>query len=146
MDPQELLPWLFGGGVITIVTTIIPICLTLLCITIPVVAIFWFLKKSADKDRAKHQISLAWPSTTGTIVKSRVEVSGGENATVSPRIIYEYEVSGRPYRSEQIRVGGVYLTGPTNRSAYDIVDSYPEGATVTVYYDPAAPQESALER
>jgi hypothetical protein len=146
MDPQELFPWLFGGGMImTVVTTLVTCLISLLCTVVPVVGIFWLLKKSADKDRAKHQASLAWHMTSGKIIKSRVEVTGGESASVSPRIAYEYDVYGRTYQSEQIRAGGIYITGP-HRSAYDIVDTYPVGATVTVYYDPNNPEDAALER
>ena len=146
MDPQELVPWLFGGTVIfTVIMVIGTILVSLLCTVVPIAAVFWLLKKSADKDRAKHQASLAWHMTTGKILKSRVEVTGGESATVSPRIAYEYDVYGRTYQSEQIRAGGIYITGP-HRSAYDIVDSYPVGKDVTVYYDPNNPEEAALER
>lgn len=145
MDPQELFPWLFSGGIIiTVITIIGSILVSLLCTVVPIVGVFWLLKRGADQSRAKHQASLAWHMTTGKIVKSRVEVLGGEHTTVSPRIVYEYDVYGRTYQGEQIRAGGLWR-GPT-RSAYDIVDSYPVGATVTVYYDPNNPEDAALER
>jgi hypothetical protein len=146
MDPEEIIALLFGSGVIiTIITVLLTVLISVLCTVVPIVAIFWFLKKSADKDRAKHQASLTWHMTTGKIIKSRVEVMGGETASVSPRIVYEYDVYGRTYQSEQIRAGGIYITDP-NRSAYEIVDSYPVGKDVTVYYDPNNPEDAALER
>jgi hypothetical protein len=143
MNPEELIALLFGGS--TLLFTICSVLVPLLCTGGLIFGIFWLLKRGADQARAKHQASLAWQMTTGKITKSRVEVSGGETTSVSPRIAYEYEVYGKSYQGEQIRAGGLWVSGPT-RSAYDIVDAYPVGATVTVYYDPNKPEDSALER
>ena len=38
-------------------------------------------------------------------VGSRVEVSGGENTSVHPMILYAYDVNGRTYQSSQLRPG-----------------------------------------
>jgi hypothetical protein len=147
MDPQELFPWLVGGGVfVTIITVVGAIIVSLLCTILPFVAIFWYIKKRSDQAGAMRQASQTWHMTTGKVIKSRVEVSGGETTSVSPHVLYEYEVYGRTYQGQQIKAGDQFMRTYSSRSAYDTVDRYPEGAAVTVYYDPADPQQSALER
>src|SRR5688500_738337 len=147
MNPEEIIALLFGSGlIITIITVLFTVLISLLCTVVPIVGVFWLLISGADQSRAKHQASLAWHMTTGKIIKSRVEVTGGESASVSPRIVYEYDVYGRTYQGQQIRAGGLWITGGPARSAYDIVDIYPVGKDVAVYYDPNNPEDAALER
>ncbi len=92
------------------------------------------------------EASQGWVSTRGRVIKSRVEVSGGEMTSVSPRVIYEYMVGAIEYQGDQIRAGEKFWAARTSRDAYDTIDRYPEGMAVTVYYNPANPTESALER
>jgi hypothetical protein len=75
-----------------------------------------------------------------------VEVSGGEVTSVSAYVLYEYEVQGQTYQSTQIKAGDRFIRSGSSRDAYQTVDQYPPGTLVTVYYDPANPAESALER
>jgi hypothetical protein len=64
-----------------------------------------------------------------------------------PMVVYEYEVNGIKYLSNRVRVqdasgptmGGVLYSNP-------LLNRYPKGAAVTVYYNPQDPKESALER
>ena len=93
-----------------------------------------------------RQASQDWLSTTGQVIKSRVEVRGGDHASVDPHLVYEYAISGQMYRGEQIRAGDKYGTVRTSKSAYTLIDRYPLDTRVTVYYNPANPAESALER
>lgn len=146
MDPQELLPWLFGGGVITIIGIIVITIISLLCTILPFVLIFGYIAKRSRQAKAVRTASQSWHMTTGKVIKSRVEVSGGDNASVSPRVIYEYDVYGRTYQGQQIRAGDNFMRISSSGSAYDTIDRYPVGAAVTVYYDPNNPQDSALER
>jgi len=147
MDITDLFPWLVGAGTLV---TILFIVASVICSLVPVVAIvggvFWFISKRGKQAKTINQASLNWPSTSGTVTKSRVEVSGGEHTTVTPRVEYEYEVGGTAYLGTRIRAGDQFMRVGTSRDAYDAVDRYPVGAAVTVYYDPANPAESALER
>ena len=93
-----------------------------------------------------RQTSQAWPTTTGKVLKSRVEVSGGDHASVNPRVVYEYEVRGQTFQNDQVRAGDKFMRVSSSRDAYDTVDRYPVGARISVYYNPANPVESALER
>ena len=64
-----------------------------------------------------------------------------------PMVVYEYEVDGTKYISNRVRVQDA--SGPTmggSLYAKPLLKRYPEGATVTVYYNPQNPRESALER
>jgi hypothetical protein len=109
-------------------------------------AAFWYgynrKKKRTDILKASQQ----WLATTGKVLKSRIEVDGGEYTSTRAYVLYEYEVRGQMYQSSQIRPGDRFLLFHADRNTYDIVEQYPVGATVTVYYDPANPSESALER
>lgn len=117
---------------------------------IPTLGIFgglgWFLSKRSKEAKALHAAAQAWPSTSGTVIKSRVEVSGGDHTSVSPFVLYEYQVDGQPYQASQIKAGDVFMAVRQQRSSYDIVEKYPVGMQVTVYYDPANPGMAALER
>ncbi|MBI3157971.1 MAG: DUF3592 domain-containing protein [Chloroflexi bacterium] len=117
---------------------------------LPMVGIFgglgWFFSKRSKEAKALNAAAQAWLSTTGTVLKSRVEVTGGDHASVTPVVVYQYQVEGQSYQAEQIRAGDMYLAVRKRRTAYDLVDKYPVGAQVTVYYDPANPGMAALER
>lgn len=143
MDPEIL----FGGGMIfTVLMVLFSVCLSVLCTVVPIGAVVWFILKRKNQRDALQQASLSWRSTQGRVLKSRVEVSGGEVTSVSPYVLYEYEVHGQIYQSVQIQAGDRFIRSATSRDAYETVDRYPVGATVTVYYDPSNPAEAALER
>ena len=114
------------------------------------VALVWVAKRVQKKSKlasAVLQDSQSWPSTTGVIVKSRVEVRGGSTTTsVDAKIVYEYEVGGQQYQGEQIRVDDRHRVLQVGGQAYEMVDRYPMGASVTVYYNPDDPAEAGLER
>jgi hypothetical protein len=144
MDINELFPWLFGGG--TALFVIASILFSILCTVVPFGAVGWYLYNQNKKAKAVKQASLSWLPTMGTVIKSRVEVSGGENSTVSPKVIYTYEVRGQLYQCDQIRAGDKFWSVSSSQTAYETIDRYPEGLDVTVYYNPANPAEATLER
>ena len=64
-----------------------------------------------------------------------------------PMVVYEYEVNGIKYLSNRVRVQDA--SGPTMGGALyanPLLKRYPKGASITVYYNPQNPRESALER
>jgi hypothetical protein len=147
MDPNDLFPWLIGGGTfLTIAATVLSICCS---IALPL-GIFgglgYYIYKNSQKAKAVQQAAQSWLTTRGQVVLSRVEVSGGDTTSVTPRVVYQYQVGAQTYQSETIRAGSQFFSVTSGRGAYDTVDRYPVGATVTVYYNPANPAESALER
>jgi len=144
MDINQLLHGLFGSGTFLMIAGWV--LFSVLCTVVPFGAVGWFLYKQNQKAKAVKQASLSWLPTMGTVIKSRVEVSGGENSTVSPRVIYTYEVNGQLYQCDQIRAGDKFWSVSSGQTAYETIDRYPEGLDVTVYYNPANPAEATLER
>lgn len=153
MDLNDLLQWagpaVFILFIVLIVLFAIVVSIASIILSVsPFVALAWFFSRRSKEAKAALQASQSWPTIKGKIIKSRVEVQGGKSARVLPRVIYEYSVNNQLYRSEQIKAGDKFLRIQIggSRTAYDTVDRYPEGAAVTVYYDPHNPSEAALER
>lgn len=147
MNPEDLFPWLVGGtGAFAILITVLSVCCS---IAIPL-GIFggigYYIYTRSQKAKVVQQAAQSWLTTQGQVVLSRVEVSGGDTTSVQPRIAYQYQVGAQMYQSEVIRAGSQFFSISSSRQAYDTVDRYPVGATVTVYYNPANPSEAALER
>jgi hypothetical protein len=61
-----------------------------------------------------------------------------------PRIRYSYPVDGREHESSQINFWGV--VGGSQSAAERTTRRYPQGAQVTVYYNPQDPHEAVLDR
>jgi hypothetical protein len=87
-----------------------------------------------------------WPSVEGVITKSRTRVQE-ESHSQEPDTVknvaavqYEYQVGGVAYHGKQIRAGDRFGTVP----GPEILDRFPKGAKVPVYYNPAGPGESVL--
>jgi hypothetical protein len=106
----------------------------------------WFISKRARQARAMLAAAQSWPSTTGEVIKSRVQVSGGDHTTVSPYVLYTYQMGEMDFNGTQIRAGDQFYASYNSTKSYDIVDKYPVGAQVTVYYNPKDPTQAALER
>ena len=130
-----------SGALIAIAST----CFAGVCVVVPFALLGVWLYRESKKRDALRVAALQWRTTPGRVLKSRVEVTGGENTTVNPMILYEYEVNGRSYQSKQIRVGDAIMSSFSSPESYALVDRYPEGAAVTVRYDPNDPQQAALE-
>jgi hypothetical protein len=97
---------------------------------------------------AKARRSLSWPSAEGVISHSAVllrtqQTSSPTNAAMyKADVAYRYEVKGRDYSSSQITLMDYSSTAGR---AEDIAARYPDGAGVSVYYNPADPSDSVLE-
>lgn len=78
--------------------------------------------------------------TEATVISSGVDpASDGYLVEVT----YEYTVDGRTYESSNVYPG----PGQTTKSQFeaeDVVEQYPEGETVTAYYNPENPSEAFL--
>jgi hypothetical protein len=144
MSPDVLVPLIAAGGSVA-VALVSAICALILPVLI-IGGVVYVIRRSGQKAKALNQSAQLWPSTTGTVITSRVEVSGGDYTSVNPHIVYKYQVNGYEYQSDQIRAGDVVMSYSGGRSAYDLVDKYPVGLEVTVYYDPANPSMSCLIR
>ncbi len=89
-----------------------------------------------------------WPTVAGGILNSEVVIHHSHNSkghtTVSfmPKISYEYLVNGQKYTGDGIGFGTATYG---KKKADAIVATYPQGAPVTVHYDPANPAKAVLE-
>ena len=85
-----------------------------------------------------------WPTTDGLVVSSYVDEHGIlEDTTYSPVVIYDYDVDGAHLQGNRV-------TSSTFRSserswAEEVVNRYPVGEVVLVYYDPENPGNAVLE-
>jgi hypothetical protein len=116
----------------------------LICAALGVVGIvfgggsFWFAHASTS-----------WPSTTGRIVASVLDVERDTNGKreESAEIAYEYTVGGATFVRSQIN-GGVELSWSTSvpgiSGARDTLEELPIDAEVKVYYWPSYPGFSCL--
>ncbi len=93
---------------------------------------------------AKAQASLRWPSTKGEITGSEFLASTLDSPS-SFKIQYQYQIGSRQYSSNKVHLGVNMATG-SNKFNQGIVDKYPQGKSVTVFYNPENHQESFLER
>jgi hypothetical protein len=120
----------------------VPAILAVVCLVIGL-PFFFFGRAELPKSRAAE----TWIETEGTMISSRVVESsyrdpdtGQWEYTESPELSFKYTAEGRTYEG--------YKLTPVNSSggapAKDIVDRYPAGAQVTVYYDPEDPSDAAL--
>ncbi|HEY4365504.1 MAG TPA: DUF3592 domain-containing protein [Bryobacteraceae bacterium] len=105
-------------------------------------AVCWVVVYKLVKARqASH-----WPTVEGTITKSETrgvkESHSGQGSTVKTlaSLEYEYKIAGYLYRNTQIRAGDKFgvVPGP------EVLDRFPRGAKVPVYYNPASAAESVL--
>ena len=92
----------------------------------------------------------SWPSVQGTISSSSVSkrTSRGSDhrtrTTYYPKVGFQYQVDGRRYTSSRIAFG-TGESGGSAKWARKVVNTYPVGKTVAVYYNPQDPQYGVLE-
>lgn len=86
-----------------------------------------------------------WTAAQANIVTSepRRRRAGEPGPETQAHILYEFTVDGKTHRSHQLKARGVPV-GETELPHF--LGTYPVGSTATIYYNPANPQESVLER
>ncbi|MBL8099509.1 MAG: DUF3592 domain-containing protein [Anaerolineales bacterium] len=138
---------LIFSGIMILVSIAGSACAIILPILI-IGGIGYYLYKRNQQSMTQRQDAQNWGSTTGTIMMSSVQTSHSSTggSSVYPVIVYQYEVNGKTYQSQTVRVGDKFLKVNIAGQAQETVDKYPIGAKVTVYYDPNNPAECALER
>ncbi len=91
----------------------------------------------------------SYTRTRGRVVRAEVEESrrtseeGG--ARFRPIVRYAFEVRGHAYESERISIGaGTGVESSDAQDARRVVERYPSGADVDVWFDPRDPARSVL--
>ena len=96
--------------------------------------------------------SYRWPTAKGKVIDLEVVgIQRGKTGSSSfrPTIRYRYQVSGREYQGDRIRVTFAPVVrvsdeAATLHEASSVLDGYYPGAPVAVYYDPRDPKYSLL--
>ena len=85
-----------------------------------------------------------WPATMGTVHASSLERRSSSEGgyTNYPVVQYSYQVGGQAYQGMKIAPGPE--VGGTG--AGKVVERYPAGAQVMVFYNPQNPSDAVLER
>jgi len=84
-----------------------------------------------------------WPTTPGTITRSELTSQFHGSTTHEAQIEYEYQVGEKNYKSNQVRTRG---TATKYRSdVAPLVEKFPVGQEVPVYYNPGDPSDAYLE-
>ena len=97
---------------------------------------------------ARTRKAAKWPQASGRIVASRLaamrtpDMEGGARVQNVATVAYEFSVAGRKIRGSRISTGAA----PADATPEETLKRYPVGATVMVFYDPADPRNSVLER
>lgn len=79
------------------------------------------------------------------VLESKVQRVSGHRGSDSfhPYVRYTYEVAGEQYEADRFFFLGIGYNDYAE--AQNVVESYPPGASVTVYYDPTAPEVAVLD-
>lgn len=92
---------------------------------------------------ARSLRSASWPSTSGVIDRAEMgSNSDDDGVTYSADVTYHYEVGGTSYTGTRLSFGTMSASSDYARR---ILDRYPVGATVRVYYSPDDPASAVLE-
>jgi hypothetical protein len=84
-----------------------------------------------------------WATASGRIVRSELLTEKRNNQdVVRPRIDYEFTVRFDKFRGNRVSLGEI-ISEPEAR---EMLKRYPVGGSAPVYYDPADPRKSVLER
>jgi hypothetical protein len=137
--------WIITG--LTVLVTMGGAACTIILPILILGGIGYFLYRRSQQSTAYRQNAQAWPGTSGTVLMSSVQSKRtGNSRSTYPVVVYQYQVNGKDYQGQRIKAGEQFLSVRVAGEAQATVARYPIGATVTVYYDPANPSESALER
>ena len=144
MDLEAILALLLLG-----ITMLVPIVTGLIVVAAILVAVVLLVRYASRRSQQAQEIreaSQEWPSTSGVVVESHLDAYTGDVTRVRPKVTYTYTVAGQQFQGKQIRAGDKVVHPMSRRQGNEILDRYPKGTAVTVFYDPANPAESALER
>ena len=121
---------------IELLITVGVIVLVLILLNVIFLAILFFTR------RKMSQVS-AWPTTSGVVMSSMLESRSSEDGyTDYPVVQYSYQVGAQAFQSSRLapgpEVGG--------SGARKVIERYPAGARVNVFYNPQNPAEAILEK
>lgn len=126
---------------------------TALIWTIVIAAVCWLIAigqlRALYRSVGDSSAQRRWSVAQGKITASRLGVaptrpSGLDPAEAGAVMRYHYRVGGKDYEGDGFQIGGKMRAGGLIAKA--LIKKYPEGRDVDVYYDPADPARSALDK
>lgn len=84
----------------------------------------------------KAVASKNWPTSAGTVISSEVVRPSGKSTKFEAKVVFTYSVDGKAYTSEKLKAT---MARGTSSWAREVVESYPAGAKVEVYFNPKNP-------
>ena len=96
----------------------------------------------------RAKASETWETTKGVILSSELvkqNMTGESSTSYKPKVDYEYYIQKNTYKSKRVYFGSNIMTTLKKSKSQDIVDKYPKGREVTVYYDQTNEKISVLE-
>ena len=122
------------------------ICATVLPIAVLVGLGIFLYRRSKMRDVAKAAAQ-SWSSTMGVVTMSTIQIRRtSRSRSEVPVVGYQYQVNVQTHTGGTIKAGEQYFNVRLYGDAQKTIARYPVGAQVMVYYNPANPAESALER
>ena len=89
--------------------------------------------------------SAYWDNTTGEITRSDITTTTSKNGTqYKANINFKYQVYGTEHTSKRVYYGSNVSTSSKSR-AQKLIDKYPLGQKVNVYYDPMKNSRAVIE-
>ncbi len=86
--------------------------------------------------------SKKWPRASGTVTASVLEKSPEHKRRYRAALQYSYRVGSKDYQSTRIFWGG---NEGREKHMASVVETYPAGGKVRVFYDPKNPAEAVLD-
>jgi hypothetical protein len=112
-----------------------------------------FLSWRVWRNVREVKASRSWPFVPGRVIGASCRedvIRGGSDSSDSdttwyvPLVQYEYEVGGQAYRGN--RIGFSEERQVSREKAFQVLEAFPVGHPVTVFYDPAKPRDAILQR
>jgi hypothetical protein len=145
MDPIAILT-----GLVSALGGLLGLAGGLCACIVPVVLLIGFgvfMYRRSQQGKAAKDAAQSWPGVMGTVLSSSVQSRRSGNSTSTyPVVVYQYQVNGKVFQGQTIKAGEQFFNVRILGEAQATANRYPVGAQVMVYYNPANPQESALER
>ena len=125
------------------------ILIILFCLAFMGIGIGMLVKLVKNFSKARH--SKNWLSTSGKIIRSeldaqtRADENGYETTTYIANVIFQYVVNDSTFEGDCINFDYGIRTSNKHLEKL-VVEQYPVGRQVRVYYDPDDPQQAVLEK
>ncbi len=124
---------------------IVPLLIALI-ITASIVFIFLYVKK----ENTLSNDSSNWLGTSAVIASSNIRRDWDKNKGTPKtqywfEVQYNYEVDQKPYLGERYAFHG-NPSFKTKTEAQKLLEEFPIGKTITIFYQPDNPQESVIKR